>query len=97
MAAASAANGSAIAVDPRHAWMDASVPTKVGTHHIMDGVRSLSLRERDLTPVVTPVGRYAPDSSGFTRNHAAYNAGRNTRVSTVPTIRPPMIEIAIEP
>ena len=36
-------------------------------------------------------------SSGFTRNHAAYSAGRNTRVSTVPTIRPPMIEIAIEP
>ena len=36
-------------------------------------------------------------SPGFTRNHAAYSAGRNTRVSTVPTIRPPMIEIAIEP
>ncbi len=36
-------------------------------------------------------------SSGFTRNHAAYSAGRNTNVSTVPTINPPMIEIAIEP
>ncbi len=36
-------------------------------------------------------------SSAFTRNHAAYKAGRNTRVSTVPTISPPMIEIAIEP
>ena len=42
-------------------------------------------------------GHYAPDSSGFTRNHAAYSAGRNTSVSTVPTIRPPMIEIAIDP
>jgi len=33
----------------------------------------------------------------FTRNHAAYNAGRNSKVSTVATINPPMIATAIGP
>ncbi len=33
----------------------------------------------------------------FTLNHAAYNAGRNSRVSTVATINPPMIATAIGP
>ena len=64
--------------------------------HIVDGVRALSQRERDPTPAAEP-WHHAPDSSGLTRNHAAYSAGRNTSVSTVPTIRPPMIEIAIDP
>jgi len=69
-------------ISPRHAWMHASVPTKVGTCQ---------------GPKPQNPGHHAPDSSGLTRNHAAYSAGRNTRVNTVPTIRPPMIEIAIEP
>ena len=69
-------------ISPRLVWMHASVPTEVGTCQ---------------GPWPQNPGHYAPDSSGFTRNHAAYNAGRNTSVSTVPTIRPPMIEIAIEP
>jgi len=33
----------------------------------------------------------------FTLNHAAYNAGRNSKVSTVATIKPPMIATAIGP
>ncbi len=33
----------------------------------------------------------------FTLNHAAYNAGRNSSVSTVATINPPMIATAIGP
>ncbi len=33
----------------------------------------------------------------FTLNHAAYNAGRNSKVNTVATIKPPMIATAIGP
>ncbi|GLR37709.1 hypothetical protein GCM10011247_31070 [Pseudomonas plecoglossicida] len=33
----------------------------------------------------------------LTLNHAAYNAGRNSNVSTVATINPPMIATAIGP
>ncbi|PYG73383.1 hypothetical protein N436_04976 [Pseudomonas sp. RV120224-01b] len=33
----------------------------------------------------------------LTLNHAAYNAGRNNRVNTVATIKPPMIATAIGP
>ncbi|GJB77583.1 hypothetical protein KAM380_020480 [Aeromonas caviae] len=33
----------------------------------------------------------------FTLNQAAYNAGKNSRVSTVATINPPMIATAIGP
>ncbi len=39
----------------------------------------------------------AAASSGLTRNQAAYSAGRNSRVSAVATISPPMIATAIEP
>ena len=38
-----------------------------------------------------------PASSGRTRNQAAYSAGRNSSVSAVATIRPPMIATAIGP
>jgi len=33
----------------------------------------------------------------FTLNHAAYNAGRNSKVNAVATINPPMIATAIGP
>ena len=35
--------------------------------------------------------------SSLTRYHAAYSAGRNSRVSAVATIRPPMMATAIGP
>lgn len=38
-----------------------------------------------------------PRQPFFTLNHAAYSAGRNNRVSTVATIKPPMIATAIGP
>ena len=49
-------------------------------------------------PLIVPLRPRQPAaSSGFTRNHAAYSAGRNSNVSAVATIRPPMIATAIEP
>ncbi|VEE54384.1 Uncharacterised protein [Stenotrophomonas maltophilia] len=63
----------------------------------VDAFRSANQGWHHQGPKPQNPGHHAPDSSGLTRNHAAYSAGRNTRVSTVPTIRPPMIEIAIEP
>jgi hypothetical protein len=41
--------------------------------------------------------RSAQRSRAFTLNHAAYSAGRNNSVSTVATIKPPMIATAIGP
>lgn len=44
-----------------------------------------------------PAMNQARASSGLTRNHAAYSAGRNSSVSAVATISPPMIATAIGP
>jgi len=58
--------------------------------------RALHLRAQPhLRRVFSPL--YAPASSGFTRNHAAYSAGRNSSVSPVATTSPPMIATAMEP
>ena len=73
-------------INPRHAWMCTSW---MGSEPFPSG--------KGIRPRLQNPGHHAPDSSGLTRNHAAYSAGRNTSVSTVPTIRPPMIEIAIDP
>ncbi len=62
----------------------ASVPTKVGPTWEGTNRHGFSRRKRDPTPVGV-----TPGFVRFTRNHAAYSAGRNTSVSTVPTIRRP--------
>jgi len=43
-----------------------------------------------------PVENYAACGL-FTRNHAAYNAGKNNKISAVATMRPPMMATAIGP
>ncbi len=84
-----------------------TTPAGLPSDETVPGRATANVRHAGLGPPPAPppgqwpgaahVHDQAPASSGLTRNHAAYSAGRNTKVSTVPTINPPMIEIAIEP
>jgi len=66
------------------------------------GRRSISqalqmLWQTPVSPDAIPRLPSPPPQPFLTLNHAAYNAGKNSKVNTVATINPPMIATAIGP